>query len=80
MKKTAFTTSKNTFITIHKDLFLSIDEILSSSISTTIIVPHVCNNIDIFGSGFTAGIMNYYPLVKDNYHLLAQIGGCVSLF
>ena len=39
---------------------------------TSIIVPHVCNNIDLFGAGFAASVAKYYPVVKENYHLLGQ--------
>lgn len=65
-------TSKKEFLfsPINQDLFLSIEELLISLNSTTIIVPHVCNNADIFGGGFTAGIVKYYPIVRDNYHML----------
>ena len=69
MKKIA-TGLKHNFVTIKKDLFVEIDKSVSSSISTTIIIPHVCNNIDVFGGGFTAGIVQHYPIVRDNYHML----------
>jgi len=55
---------------IGQDLFLSIENLLFSSNSSVFIVPHVCNNMDVFGGGFTAGISQYYPNVKENYHML----------
>jgi hypothetical protein len=64
--------NSNTLNTIKKDLFLFIDNIFSSTNNTTIIVPHVCNNIDLFGGGFTGDIINHYPIVKDNYHMLGK--------
>lgn len=39
---------------------------------TSIIVPHVCNNINVFGAGFAAGVASHYPIVKENYHLLGN--------
>jgi len=38
----------------------------------TIFVPHVCNNIDLFGAGFAAQVADRYPIVKENYHLLGK--------
>jgi hypothetical protein len=61
-----------TLNTIKNNLFLSINNIFSSTNNTTIIVPHVCNNIDLFGGGFTGDIINHYPIVKDNYHMLGK--------
>lgn len=37
-----------------------------------VIVPHVCNNIGLFGAGFAAGVSNRYPVVRDNYQLLGS--------
>lgn len=64
------TKKDNSFPCINQDLFLSIENLISSLNSTTIIIPHVCNNADIFGGGFTAGIVKRYPVVQDNYHML----------
>ena len=36
------------------------------------IVPHVCNNVDLFGAGFAAEVAQHYPIVKENYHLLGK--------
>lgn len=38
----------------------------------SVIVPHVCNNINLFGAGFAAAVTNHYPIVKENYHLLGN--------
>jgi hypothetical protein len=38
----------------------------------SIIVPHVCNNVNAFGAGFAAGVAKHYPVVKENYHLLGS--------
>jgi hypothetical protein len=58
----------------------SYEDILSSSIQkinsqhngSTVIVPHVCNNINLFGAGFAAYIGNRYPIVKENFHMLGN--------
>ena len=38
----------------------------------TVFVPHVCNNIDIFGAGFAAQIADRFPSVKADYHMLGK--------
>jgi hypothetical protein len=58
---------------IHDDIFNYIeDRIKSGNNGCSVIVPHVCNDIDVFGGGFTGGIVQHYPLVKENYHLLGK--------
>jgi len=37
---------------------------------SSVIIPHVCNNIDAFGAGFAAAVTKHYPVAKENYHLL----------
>lgn len=37
-----------------------------------VIIPHVCNNVNGFGAGFANDIAHYYPIVKDNFHLLGK--------
>lgn len=39
----------------------------------SIVVPHVCNNLDVFGAGFAGVVAKYYPIVKENYHMLGSI-------
>lgn len=38
----------------------------------SVIIPHVCNNINLFGAGFAAAVSNKYPIVKENFHLLGN--------
>ena len=55
------------------DLFDKIEHYVSGGNSgCSIIVPHVCNNINLFGSGFAAEISKKYPIVKENFHLLGN--------
>lgn len=39
---------------------------------SSVIIPHVCNNVDLFGAGFASAVSTEYPVVKDNYHLLGK--------
>lgn len=36
----------------------------------SVIIPHVCNNVNAFGAGFAGAVATHYPLVKENYHML----------
>jgi hypothetical protein len=56
---------------IYDNLFTSVESIIYGGYhGSSIIVPHVCNNVNVFGGGFTAGITKYYPIVGENYSLL----------
>lgn len=56
---------------IHSDLFAHIESsIKAGNNGFSIIVPHVCNNQNLFGAGFASAIAQHYPIVKENYHLL----------
>lgn len=44
----------------------------SSTQSKTIVIPHVCNNANVFGAGFAKAIGDLFPEVKYNYHLLGK--------
>lgn len=58
---------------IYGDLFDRIeDDIKAGNHGTSIIVPHVCNNINLFSAGFASAVANHYPIVKENYHLLGN--------
>lgn len=39
---------------------------------STVFIPHVCNNVDLFGAGFAAQVAEKFPEVKANYHLLGK--------
>lgn len=56
---------------IYDNLFNSVEQNIRIGYNgTSVIVPHVCNNIDSFGAGFASGVAKYYPIVKQNYHML----------
>ena len=62
---------KDTIPIVHTDLFVNVkQQIKAGNNGTSIIVPHVCNNIDAFGAGFAGSVAEHYPIVKQNYHLL----------
>jgi hypothetical protein len=57
----------------NKNLFETITKrTKDQNLGATIFVPHVCNNIDLFGAGFAAQVAEYYPDVKSNYHMLGK--------
>lgn len=67
------TRQNNKLIEIKGDLFHYIqDRVKSGNNGASVIVPHVCNNIDLFGAGFAAAVSKHYPVVKENYHLLGK--------
>lgn len=58
---------------IKGDLFDNIEQVVrAGNNGSSVIVPHVCNNIDLFGAGFAAETARHYPIVKENYHLLGK--------
>ncbi len=66
------TIKKNNAATINLDILDSAKKRLSDTNSATVIVPHVCNNINLFGAGFANYLANRYPIVKENFHMLGN--------
>lgn len=55
------------------NLFDYVEQIVKAGNNgSSVIVTHVCNNIDLFGAGFAAEVTQHYPIVKENYHLLGK--------
>lgn len=55
------------------DIFDSIQQrIAAGANGATVLVPHVCNNVNAFGAGFAGAVAMKYPEVKENYHLLGS--------
>ena len=70
-----YTANKNIYNhnIIYGDLFNCITQrVNDKNIGSSIVVPHVCNNIDLFGAGFAAKIAEKFPIVKENYHMLGK--------
>lgn len=61
------------YVISNYNLFESVRErVTSGNNGATVFVPHVCNNIDLFGAGFAAQIAEKYPSIKQDYHLLGK--------
>lgn len=57
----------------NQDIFdISVGIVKTSRVTTNIIIPHVCNNINVFGGGFTTSIDKNFPIVKANYNMLGN--------
>lgn len=68
-------TAKNKYniITYDSNIFDSaLSRINSQNNGATVVIPHVCNNINVFGAGFAAAVSNRYPIVKENFYLLGN--------
>jgi hypothetical protein len=66
-------THQHKYILTNHDLFESIkNRIDAGNSGSTVIVPHVCNNVDQFGAGFASAVASHYPAVKSNYHMLGK--------
>lgn len=48
------------------------NRINNKELGCTILVPHVCNNLGVFGGGFAAQIGDRFPIVKENFCLLGK--------
>lgn len=65
--------TNNKIIYTNKDIVEScVNRLQSKNNSTTILIPHVCNNINLFGAGFAKYIGDKFPVVKENFHLLGN--------
>jgi hypothetical protein len=61
------------YILTNDDIFESVQKRISAAhMGSTIFIPHVCNNIDLFGGGFAAQVASRFPEVKANYHVLGK--------
>jgi hypothetical protein len=72
MQKSKFAHDAKTNYTLYTgDLFPLIHDRLNAGPNgSSIIVPHVCNNVNAFGAGFASVLADRYPVVKENYHLM----------
>lgn len=72
---------KNDYLLVRNtNLFQIIKERISAGQNgSSVIVPHVCNNVNAFGAGFASDVAEMYPEVKVNFHLLgnqSKLGQC----
>ena len=70
---------KTNTINTHHSMFstsnifeMSKNRVSSEKNGATVFIPHVCNNIDLFGAGFAADIADKFPSVKADYHMLGK--------
>jgi hypothetical protein len=72
--KTHINTTSNSYTLVKRhNLFDVIDERIMAGVNgSTVIVPHVCNNVNAFGAGFAGQVADIYPQVKANFHMLGQ--------
>lgn len=68
------TLNQNTIkIVKNKEIFENTKAIVSDiNYGKTVVIPHVCNNVNSFGGGFAGCVASVYPEVKANFHLLGN--------
>lgn len=59
----------NSFYLSNEDIFDISLRTISSADRISVVVPHVCNNVNAFGAGFADAISTRYPVVKANFHV-----------
>jgi hypothetical protein len=68
-------TSQNNIFNLIKDdnIFdITRERINAGAAGCSVIIPHICNNVNAFGAGFAGQVANIYPEVKANFHILGQ--------
>ena len=65
--------SKPNIVSYTSDIFANANNrVLAKINGATVFIPHVCNNINLFGVGFANAIANQYPVAKENFHMLGS--------
>jgi len=65
--------SRNFSVIKKQNLFEIINKkLLADHNGNSVVVPHVCNNVNAFGAGFAGQVASLYPEVKANFHLLGH--------
>jgi len=73
MLKHKLSSPSKSFVYLSEDIIESSKQRINSDhLGSSVIIPHVCNNINLFGAGFAAYIANRFPIVKENFHLLGN--------
>ena len=56
---------------VNGDIFTDARNIVNNQLNRrSIIIPHVCNNMNSYAAGFAAAVAEEFPLAKENYHML----------
>lgn len=64
---------KNNIRQIQSDIFGPVKSLaMAQNAGSTIVIPHVCNNVGLFGAGFAAAIAKNFPIVSTNFELLGK--------
>ncbi len=67
------TLNPNRIMTSNHNIFeMSKNRVMQGTNGATVFIPHVCNNIDLFGAGFAADLAEQFPSVKADYHMLGK--------
>ena len=61
--------NRNMFHLSNDNIFDIASKIVSSKDRISVVIPHVCNNVNAFGAGFADVISTKYPIVKANFHV-----------
>lgn len=74
MTQKTFPKYKDTFNLVkNTNLFdIASSRIKSEQNGASVIIPHVCNNVNAFGAGFAGQVAQLYPEVKANFHMLGS--------
>lgn len=64
---------QNTIKILRSNIFeISTKIVQSKNLGNTIIIPHVCNNVGLFGAGFANAVRKKFPIVATNFELLGR--------
>lgn len=64
---------KNLMRVVRSDIFdMTKNIVASKNLGCSVVIPHVCNNIGLFGGGFAAAVRNNFPIVATNFELLGK--------
>lgn len=67
------TKQKPKLVSYNSDIFqIAKSRILSQNNGSSVLIPHVCNNVNSFGAGFASAVANEFPIVKENFHMLGN--------
>lgn len=58
----------NILVNNKQNIFKTTEEIISSG-KYNVVIPHVCNNIGLFGAGFAKDVASFYPEVAINFEM-----------
>jgi hypothetical protein len=69
MKLDTYLKNEHSFHLLNENIFDLSNKRISSNEEISIVIPHVCNNVNAFGAGFADAVADKYPVVKANFHV-----------